>query len=137
MYDEKIYLNSPRSHWVRYDHYELKTAEDGKRYITPGKSAKPDVYNPLKEGPWHCAGCPECGDADDGTQAGSRSGKGCVMEFVTRYGLLGLMTALPTTPSFMDYEAGVPAEKPFYQGRIHGGQINICPCFTPLTSWTW
>ena len=32
-----------RSHWVRYDHYELKTAEDGKRYITPGKSAKPDA----------------------------------------------------------------------------------------------
>ena len=28
-----------------------------------------------------------------------------VMEFITRYGLLGLMTALPTTPSFMDYEA--------------------------------
>ena len=28
-----------------------------------------------------------------------------VMEFVTRYGLLGLMTALPTTPAFMDYEA--------------------------------
>ena len=27
------------------------------------------------------------------------------MEFVTRYGLLGLMTALPTTPTFMDYEA--------------------------------
>ena len=28
-----------------------------------------------------------------------------VMEFVTRYGLLGLMTALPTTPDFMEYEA--------------------------------
>ena len=28
-----------------------------------------------------------------------------VLEFVTRYGLLGLMTALPTTPSFMEYEA--------------------------------
>ena len=27
-----------------------------------------------------------------------------IMEFVTHYGLLGLMTALPTTPSFMDYE---------------------------------
>ena len=24
-----------------------------------------------------------------------------VMEFITRYGLLGLMTALPTTPSFL------------------------------------
>ena len=27
-----------------------------------------------------------------------------ILEFVTHYGLLGLMTALPTTPSFMDYE---------------------------------
>ena len=35
-----------RSHWVRYDRYELKTAADGKRYVTPAKDAKPDVYNP-------------------------------------------------------------------------------------------
>ncbi len=28
-----------------------------------------------------------------------------VMDFVSRYGLLGLMTALPTTPHFMDYKA--------------------------------
>ena len=27
-----------------------------------------------------------------------------ILEFVTHYGLLGLMTTLPTTPSFMDYE---------------------------------
>ena len=38
-----------RSHWVRYDRYEIKTDKDGKRYITPEKTAKPDVYNPLKE----------------------------------------------------------------------------------------
>ena len=24
-----------RSHWVRYDCYEIKTGKDGKRYITP------------------------------------------------------------------------------------------------------
>ena len=47
----KNLFEQSRSHWVRYDHYELKTAEDGKRYITPSKSAKPDVYNPLKEVP--------------------------------------------------------------------------------------
>ena len=40
-----------RSHWVRYDRYEIKTGKDGKRYITPEKTAKPDIYNPLKEGP--------------------------------------------------------------------------------------
>ena len=26
-------------------------------------------------------------------------------QFAVKYGLLGLMTALPTTPTFMDYEA--------------------------------
>ena len=35
-----------RSHWVRYDRYELKTAADGKRYITPGKNAKPIINIP-------------------------------------------------------------------------------------------
>ena len=39
----KNLFEQSRSHWVRYDHYELKTAEDGKRYITPGKSAKPEL----------------------------------------------------------------------------------------------
>ena len=38
-----------RSHWVRYDRYEIKIGKDGKRYITPEKAAKPDIYNPLKE----------------------------------------------------------------------------------------
>ena len=47
----KNLFEQSRSHWVRYDRYELKAAADGKRYITPGKNAKPDIYNPLKEAP--------------------------------------------------------------------------------------
>ena len=42
----KNLFEQSRSHWVRYDRYELKAAADGKRYITPGKNAKPDIYNP-------------------------------------------------------------------------------------------
>ena len=47
----KNLFEQSHSHWVRYDRYELKTAADGKRYITPTKDAKPDVYNPIKEMP--------------------------------------------------------------------------------------
>ena len=47
----KNLFEQSRSHWVRYDRYELKTAADGKRYITPAKDAKPDVYNPMNEMP--------------------------------------------------------------------------------------
>ena len=43
----KNLFEQSRSHWVRYDRYELKTAADGKRYVHhPAKDAKPDVYNP-------------------------------------------------------------------------------------------
>ena len=92
------------SHWVRYSEYELKQAPDGREYITPAPKAKPIVYDPLK-------------DADsmvlDALNAGmlqmNRSGadkvKTAVMDFVSNYGLLGFMTALPTTPHFMDYDA--------------------------------
>ena len=36
---------------------------------------------------------------------GANEVRQAIMDFVNRYGLLGFMTALPTTPSFMDYEA--------------------------------
>ena len=90
-----------RSHWVRYDRYEIKTGRDGKRYITPEKTAKPDIYNPLKESSEMVLEALNVGmlmmnraPADEVEKA--------ILAFVTHYGLLGLMTALPTTPSFMD-----------------------------------
>lgn len=91
------------SHWVRYSKYELKNADNGRLYVTPAKNAKPEVYDPLK-------------NADamvmDAVNVGLMMMKkaeeskitAAIMEFVTNYGLLGLITALPTTPMFMDYE---------------------------------
>ena len=93
-----------RSHWVRYDRYELKTAADGKRYITPRKNAKPDIYNPLKEAPGIVLDALNVGMLMMNRRSEDEVEK-AILAFVTHYGLLGLMTALPTTPSFMDYEA--------------------------------
>ena len=129
----KNLFEQSRSHWVRYDHYELKTAEDGKRYITPGKNAKPDVYNPLKEVPNIVLDALNVGMLLMGRKAEAEVEK-AVMEFVTRYGLLGLMTALPTSPTIMENAAvslptnlygvrgGLPAQKPLYQRGIHGNR---------------
>lgn len=92
------------SHWVRYDKYELNEAENGKLYVTPAKNAKPEVYDPLKDADAMVLDALNVGllmmkRADDAEVAVA------IMEFVTNYGLLGFMTALPTTPTFMDYEA--------------------------------
>lgn len=92
------------SHWVRYDQYELKEAMDGKRYVIPAANAKPQVYDPLIDADALVLDALNVGmkmmnrATDDDVQQ-------AVLAFVTKYGLLGLMTALPTTPSFMDYEA--------------------------------
>ena len=100
----KNLFEQSRSHWVRYDRYELKAAADGKRYITPAKDAKPDVYNPMKEMSGMVLDALNVGMLMMGRRT-DVDVEAAILEFVTKYGLLGLMTALPTTPSFMDYEA--------------------------------
>ena len=73
--------------------YELKTAADGRRYITPGKDAKPEVYNPLKEAPAIVLDALNVGMLMMGRKPEAEVEK-AIMEFITRYGLLGLMTAV-------------------------------------------
>ena len=131
----KNLFEQSRSHWVRYDYYELKTAEDGKRLHHPRQECKAGCLQSAERGPQHCAGCPECRDADDGTQAGSRSEKGDngVYHPVRP---AGLMTALPTTPSFMTMRRYTCPKNHFIKEESMATD-NTCPCFILLTSWTW
>lgn len=91
------------SNWIKYDNYEWKEA-DGKCYITPAPNAKPSLYNPMKEYETMVLSA-----IDIGTSAMKKASdevlKKAIMDFVCHYGLLGLMTALPTTPDFITYES--------------------------------
>ena len=92
------------SHWVRYSEYEFKEADNGKNYVTPAPKAKPSVYDPLKDADAMVIDALNVGLLQM-NRAGTAKVKAAVMEFISKYGLLGLMTALPTTPYFMDYDA--------------------------------
>ena len=92
------------SPWVRYSEYEYKKAEDGHFYITSAVGAKPEVYDPLKDAEQMVLDALNVG-ALQMNRKGEIEVQEAVMGFVSRYGLLGFLTALPTTPSFMDYEA--------------------------------
>lgn len=90
--------------WVRYDKYEWKTDKNNILYLTPASDAKPKMYNPLKEYEQLVL------DAlDIGIHCMNHTNEEQIKEeiktFVTNYGLLGFMTALPTTPEFITYEA--------------------------------
>lgn len=92
------------SYWVRYNQYEIKTGKNGRRYIMAAPAAEPKVYDPLKDSEKLVVDALNVGMLCMGRKSEAVIEQ-AVLEFVHQYGLLGLMTALPTTPSFMDYEA--------------------------------
>lgn len=92
------------SNWVRYSEYVWKEAADRTLYLTPSENAKPSIYDPLGEYQQIVLDAINIGRMESQKKSQKEIQK-AIQQFAVKYGLLGLMTALPTTPSFMDYEA--------------------------------
>ena len=89
--------------WLKYDSYEYRSDKSGTIYLTPSGKAKPDFYDPLETADQIIADAVNIGlaamrEEDDSVL------KDEVLTFTKKYGLLGLMTALPTTADFIEYE---------------------------------
>lgn len=93
-----------KSYWVRYGEYECKQAADGELYVVPAADAKPKVYDSMENAERMVLEALNVGMLCM-NRAKDETVKAAVMDFVSHYGLLGFITALPTTPTFMDYEA--------------------------------
>ena len=92
------------SNWVRYSEYEWRASKDGTLYLTPTKTAQPSIYDPLAEYQQIVLDAINIGRMESQGKTPQEIQK-AIGQFAVKYGLLGLMTALPTTPTFMDYEA--------------------------------
>lgn len=90
--------------WVRYSDYEWKKAQDGCLYLTPAKTAQPEIFDPLKCYKDIVIDALNIGRLCMKKQPDTDI-REAIREFAVSFGLLGLMTALPTTPDFMEYEA--------------------------------
>ncbi|MBR3569984.1 MAG: hypothetical protein IKN96_04155 [Oscillibacter sp.] len=87
-------------YWVRYDRYELRRDANSLLYIMSAANATPEIYNPLKVAEPITLDALKVGMKCMNRQPTVRKQE-AVMGFVNKYGLLGLMTALPTTPHFI------------------------------------
>ena len=92
------------SQWVRYSEYEWKAAADGTLYLTPTKAAQPGIYDPLAEYRQIVLDSIDIGRMGMAKKPDTEI-QTAIRQFAVKYGLFGLMTALPTTPDFMEYEA--------------------------------
>ena len=93
------------ANWVRYDKYEWKEDKEGTLYITPSPDAKVSLYNPLKDSEQLVLKAVNFGLMCMDKNNSQAKLQDAIMDFVTCYGLLGFMTALPTTPEFITYHA--------------------------------
>ena len=92
------------SQWVRYSEYEWKAVEDGTLYLTPTKAAQPGIYDPLAEYRQIVLDAIDIGRMGMARKPDTEI-QTAIRQFAVKYGLFGLMTALPTTPDFMEYKA--------------------------------
>ena len=92
------------SYWVRYDKYVIRTDAKGTKYVTAAEGARPQIIDPLEDSQTMVLDALNAGRLFFGKKAPEREQEAGILRFVHRYGLLGLMTALPTTPKFMQYE---------------------------------
>jgi len=90
--------------WVRYDKYVIRTDAKGTKYITAAADAKPDIFDPLDDAQAMVLEALNVGRLCFGNDVPVSQREAALLQFIHRYGLLGLMTALPTTPKFMQYE---------------------------------
>lgn len=86
--------------WVCYSRYEIKKDADNNEYVCPAEDASARIVTPFKD--------PETLIIDTLTAARELSHTDdkytIILDYVSKYGLFGFMTALPTTASFTEYE---------------------------------
>ena len=92
------------SYWVRYDKYEIRTNAKGVKYVTAAPGARPDIFDPLADAQTMVLEALNVGRLFFGDKAPESVREAALLQFVHHYGLLGFITALPTTPKFMLYE---------------------------------
>lgn len=90
--------------WVRYDKYEVRKDAKGVRYVTAAESAKPHIFDPLADSETIVLEALNVGIRYFNREIPNSKREAALLDFVHHYGLLGLMTAIPTTPHFVNYE---------------------------------
>ena len=104
------------AHWAKYSNYEWRTVPDGHDYLLPTADAKPSVYDPIPQADALVVEAVNIGlllfhKASDAKL------KEAMLGFARRYGLLGLMTALPTTPRGVVGSAVIKPIRPYRRAK--------------------
>jgi len=101
-------FQSASAQWARYSEYEYRQGGDGTLYLMPAQNAQSAVYNPLQNAEAMVIDALNigllCMSGNATTKKMQTKIQDEIRAFAGKYGLLGFMTALPTTPEFLNYD---------------------------------
>jgi len=96
-------FNGTSTGWAAYDGYKILES-DGERYVTPSMSAKLRDYDPLQSSTEIVIDALNVGLLCVKPTRNQAPIEKAILDFCGKYGLLGFMCALPTTPDFWEHE---------------------------------
>jgi len=114
--------------WVKYSEYKYRKSANGIMYIVPTADSKLKIYDPLENAEIMILEALNVGMLAM-NRKDSETQKQAITQFVSKYGLLGFMTALPTTPKFMDYDAVYLPKNNFIKAEAMSTQEYIAPFY--------
>ena len=109
-------FGSASSRWIRFSEYDAKQTENGDWYICATPNATSAVYDPLENVEVMIVDALNIGLKCMSSEKQYYDDNRLIAEmcvFAEKYGLLGFMTALPTTPNFMEFETAYFAKNRF------------------------
>ena len=117
--------------WAKYSDYEWRMAADGQDYLMPAAKAEADVYNPMTQADELIVEAVNIGLLQFHKTPDVKV-KEAIRQFACRYGLLGLMAAIPTTPKFVDYEKVYLPKNPYIRQEVME-TMDYLKLFFPFT----
>lgn len=92
------------SRWIRYSDYDAVQDAHGEWYVAPSPKSALAVYDPIENAEQMVVDALNIGLRILTTAPDNNLIAAEICVFAEKYGLLGFMTALPTTPEFMNYD---------------------------------
>ena len=90
--------------WVKYSDYVIRENSDGIKYLQAAPKAMPQPYDPIDNFENIVVDAVNVGRLCMKKERPEEEMYDAIRGFALKYGLLGIMTALPTTPRFLSYE---------------------------------
>ena len=91
------------AYWAKYSAYEWRKADNGREYLLPTADATVSVYNTIPLTDQLVLDAVNVGMLVF-RKSPEQKIREAIHSFICNYGLLGMMTALPTTSKFVEYE---------------------------------